>query len=386
MVLIRDEGMSKEKPKILAIGVLPPPFNGMSVVFENLCQSAIAEEANLIILNIADSRDIASIGRLDAMNVLLALKYGWQFLCFIIKHKPDIVYTPIAQGTLGYLRDALFLVPCRLLNIPVVVHLHGSEFQIFYKRNSFLMKTLIKYTLAKVRRAIVLGDGLRGEFAGIVPPEKVVVIPNGITIPQAADQNVKRTAKGINVTYLGAMMRRKGYQEIINAIPAILENIDDIHFVFAGEICSQEHHSDVVNYIRRNNLEKYIEFSGVVKGKAKSDLLSKADIFCFPPIEPEGQPLVILEAMAYGLPVVSTRYGAIPDLIKNGKNGYVISPGDKEQLAEKITELASFPEKRQEMGRTSREMYKSHFTREKWANKLKEVFMQVVAEEKATGK
>ena len=109
-------------------------------------------------------------------------------------------------------------------------------------------------------------------------------------------------------------------------------------------------------------------------------MLSKADIFCFPPVEPEGQPLVILEAMACGLPIISTEYGAIPDLVKDGENGFVISPGSNCQLVERISELANSSEKRQKMGRISREMYKNQFTRERWTDKLREVFLQVVAE------
>lgn len=372
--------MRKSKPTVLAIGVLPPPFNGMSVVFENLCQSSISQEIDLVVLNISDNRDIASIGKLDVMNVVLAFRHGYQFIRLLAKHKPDIVYAPIAQGTLGYLRDALFLVPSRLLNISVIVHLHGSELQKFYNNSSILIKILVKFTLARVKRAIVLGKGLKKEFLGLVPLERVVVIPNGIMVNGAASQISQIARKRLEVVYLGALKKRKGYQELIYAIPSILKKVPVVHFVFAGEICDQEYHCSIVNFINSNNIGSSIEFIGVVSGDAKFSLLNEADIFCFPPIEPEGQPLVILEAMACGLPIISTRYGAIPDLVLDEVNGFVIPPGNREQLIDKICHLATSPVKRLEMGRRSSELYRTQFTREKWAQQLGDLFINVVKE------
>jgi len=373
--------MSREKPKVLAVGALPPPFNGMSVVFKNLCQSTLNDDVNLVVLDIADNRDIASIGKLDVVNIFLAFLHGYQFLRLLVKQKPDIVYMPIAQGVLGYLRDCLFLIPSRLLNLPVIVHLHGSEFQSFYKKSMWPMRKLIKYSLAKAKKAIVLGNALKGEFDGILSSEKVAVIPNGIIIQHSVKTVKSPKDENINVTYLGALKRRKGYQEIIYAIPDIVSEVNNMHFYLAGEVCDFENYKEVTDFIKENRLEKYITFSGVVEGEDKYRLLEKADIFCFPPIEPEGQPLVILEAMACGLPVISTEFGAIPDIVKNGENGFVISPGNRQQLVKKITELANSFEKRQEMGKASKRMYENHFTREKWTENLKALFLKVFTNE-----
>ncbi len=363
--------MQKRIP-IIAIGALPPPHNGMSVVFENFVKSNVSDKLELHILDISDNRSISAVGKLDLTNVFLALKHGYQFLSMILRNRPALVYLPIAQGTLGYLRDSLFLVPARILKIPIVVHLHGGEFKNFYHGSSKLMKKLIKFTLEKSKRAIVLGTNLKQEFEGLVPIESIAIVPNGIDVKcnhQIADD------KQLCVTYLGALKYRKGYQEIIYSIPMILDAVPDVHFVFAGEICDLDIYEDVNDFILENELGKYIEFAGVVEGDAKYNLLGRSDIFCFPPVEPEGQPLVILEAMACGLPVVSTRQGAIPDLVENGHTGYVVEPGNRRELVSRIVELAQSTEMRKRMGIAGRERYLGSFTREKWVSRLLDILV-----------
>jgi glycosyltransferase involved in cell wall biosynthesis len=371
--------MRKRKSKILVVGALPPPFNGMSVVFSTLCESVLTERYQFDILDISDNRDLSNVGKFDFVNVLLALKHGMVFLFRIISNRPNLVYLSIAQGTLGFIRDALFLIPSRIFGLPVIVHLHGSEFQKFFQGSSFAVKAIIKYSLNKVARAIVLGDSLIEQFDGLVPREKIVVVSNGI---QTSSGQIERTVrKGVVcVAFLGSLKKRKGFLEIIQIIPKVIASEKNTIFRFAGEKCELGTYIEATSFLRENSLEKYVEFAGVVQGEEKYKFLDDADVFCFPPIEPEGQPLVIIEAMSRGLPVVSTPMGAIPDIVRDGVTGYIVESRNSEELAERIIRLVRNKSERETMGANAVKDFYRMYTEKHWIERLDQVINETIRE------
>jgi glycosyltransferase involved in cell wall biosynthesis len=298
----------------------------------------------------------------------------------LLRHKPDLVYLPIAQGTLGYLRDCLFLVPSRLFGLPTVVHLHGSEFKAFYRSKGSIMKALIRYTLRNVQRVIVLDTTLVHVFDDILPDWKVEVIPNGIEPLCLSDGCGKEPTDkdSVTVTYLGTLKQRKGFLELLYSIPRILELAPQAKFIFAGECTDPVADSQAKNFIEENRLKDCVEFVGPVFGQDKAELLSSSDIFCFPPIRAEGQPLVILEAMSCGLPVISSNLGAIPSLISDGETGYLVGPQDRNSLTDKVVELIQNPTKRIKMGRKGRERFENKFTIDRWEKQLSNLFHEVL--------
>src|SRR5580704_1184334 len=167
------------KPKVLIIGSTPPPYNGMSVATE-LVLNALEDKFCVIHLDTADRRDLSNIGRIDLQNVVLAAYHGFKCLWLLLLKNPKIVYVQIAQDQLAFLRDSLFLIPARLLGKKVIVHLHGGHFATFYRSASASTQRLIRYCLGRTARAIVLGRSLEGMFEGILPAERIRIIPNGI--------------------------------------------------------------------------------------------------------------------------------------------------------------------------------------------------------------
>lgn len=359
------------KRKILVIGSLPPPHNGMSVVFDQLVRSKLSRQFKLIVLNISDHRALGNVGKFDIVNIFLALYHGLMFLWYLARYRPDLVYLPVAQGSLGYLRDSLFLIPCRVFAVPVTIHLHGSEFYEFYDSRSWLMKCLIRFTLEKINCAIVLGESLRGVFDGLISSDRIVVVPNGVRASNLI--TVKRNDKNerVQITFLGSLKPRKGYLELIHAIPRILDQVPDARFVFAGEVCHKDSFEEAMAFLDVNQLTKTVEFPGVVSGTAKKDLFNCTDIFCFPSIRPEGQPLVILEAMSNSIPIVATVQGAIPDMVVDGITGYLIhSEYCQEELVSRLVTLASDHGLRKTMGNAALRRFEEEFTLALWEDRM----------------
>jgi glycosyltransferase involved in cell wall biosynthesis len=119
---------------------------------------------------------------------------------------------------------------------------------------------------------------------------------------------------------------------------------------------------------------------GPLTGKAKWDLLFSSDIFILPTYYPaEGHPWVIVEAMAAGLPIITTDQGAITESVKDGVNGFIVEKRNPHQIAEKIKFLIEHPEIRKKMGEESRRLYLENFTEEKMVERLSHAFNSVLA-------
>lgn len=371
--------------KILVIGPTPPPFNGMSAVTEMILNSNLQKKFKIVHLDTADRRSLSNIGKIDFINVYLALKHCLKFLLLCVKKKTKVVYLHISQGIWGYLRDCLFLIPAKLLHKKIVVHLHGSYFRNFYGQSNKIMKLLIRWTLKDVSRVIVLGENLRYIFEGFVPEEKIAVIPNGIDKDEydnlKIDHNPQASEDNHTVLFLSSLTKTKGFIDTIHAILLVLKERKDVKFIFAGQIKYAKEKEQVFRFIDENMVQPFLSFLGVVEGENKARLFLSSDIFVFPSHN-EGQPFVILEAMAAGLPIISTDTGTIKEMVVDGENGFIVEMENPKQIAEKTLLLLEDEDLRKEMGRKSRARFLKCYTKDKFIGKLTQVFEEVLSESK----
>lgn len=367
--------------KILIIGPTPPPYHGVSIATEMILNSNLQKRFKIIHLDTADRRGLSNMGKIDFANVYLALFHFLKFLWLSIKERPEVVYVPISQATLSYLRDCLFLVPARLFRRKIIIHLHGGYFREFYEQSNRVKKLLIRWTLKDVRRVIILGQSLKYIFEGLVPSERIAVIPNGIEANVYFNYNSRLEEESkILVLFLSTLARPKGFIDVIRCIPEVLKSRNDVKFVFAGELYTKWGEKDeAIEFIKQNKLHSVVKFPGVVTGDEKIKLLLSAAIFVFPSHN-EGQPFVILEAMAAGLPIITTDVGAIKEMVADGLNGFMVDKQNPKQIAEKTIFLLENEKLRKEMGQRSRRRFLKYYTKDKFIGNLDKVFEEVLYE------
>jgi glycosyltransferase involved in cell wall biosynthesis len=373
--------------KVLLVGPTPPPYHGCAVITRNLRASPLAERFALAHVDTSDRRSLANLGLLDLENVRLALVHGARFLAALLRERPAVVHVPVAQNRLGFLRDCLFLLPARLLRVATVVHLNGGYCS-FFREAGPVVRRVSRVALGGAARVMVLGERLRNQLDGVVPPEKVVVVPYGVPDPQAerpadgADGGAvgDRGARGrpLRVLYLGTLNRTKGFVDLLAAAEQVVAERDDVEFVFAGDFATP--YDARAAEPCRERLGDRARFVGVVDGAAKAEALTGSDLFVFPTYyEFEGQPLVILEAMAAGLPVISTARAAIPDMLEDGVNGVLVPEGDDTALADAVRRLVESPAERSAMGAAGRARYLEAFTEDRMMGKVGVVIDRVLA-------
>jgi len=357
----------RHKVRVLVMGALPPPYMGPTIATEIILNSNLKNEFDLIHLDTSDHRDLNKLKRVEIWNFILAIKHYFMLLIFILKYWPSLLYVPICQTTLGYFRDAPYIIMGKIFCRKILCHLRGSNFGNWYSSSSALTRLIVRRVHALVDGQIVLGESLKRIFKRIIPDKKIFVVPNGkdIDFPQKR----KNSSEPLRVLFLSNFFREKGILDVLLSIPIVCRHESKIEFIFAGEWFDKMTKAEVEKFIRTNK-ELPIQIKGRVVGIEKLNLFSSCDIFVFPPYYPEGHPWVIIEAMAAGLPIITTDQGAIIESVKDGENGFIVEKRNPHQIAEKIKFLIDHPDIRKKMGEKSRRLYLENFTEKNMIERL----------------
>lgn len=373
-----------DKKKVVMVGSVPPPYHGSNVYFYNLINSRINEEFEITHLDISDHRNLDNLSRLDFTNVYLALKSILKLFLTVIKERPAIVYIPVSSNFLPYLRDGIFILTASYFSKSrIIIHLHEGDYfkKEFYTRSNFAVRYFIRKSLSKVTTAIVYSESLKNNFKGFV--KNIVAFPNGLDPVEITvlESNGVSNEK-IKVGFYSNLFESKGVLDTLNAAALVSKVNPNIEFAFTGEWTKPETETKVKaeKIIKENNLEKTVTFIGTVSGDKKKKFLNETDIIAFPTWYPyEGCPMVIIEAMAYGRPVISTRdVGAIPEMISDGETGFLVDKKKPEQIADAIIKLANDPALIGKMGRSAREKFEKQFTMNKNVDNIINTFTKAL--------
>ena len=367
---------------VLIVGPTPPPAHGISVLTELLLRSSLTQSFEVVHLDTADRRTLDNVGRFEFHNVMLALYHGARFHWLLLRKRPALVYMPVSESRLGFLRDSLFLLPSRLWGIPLVLHLHGGYLDTLYAKRSAVFQWLMRFSFSQAARAIVLSEGFRVKFAGLVEADRVRVVYNGIppTLYDAC-KKIDRSARGSmprTVLFLGGLIESKGFFDLLRAIPLVLQETTDVRFVFVGDKSFPEARR-AMDWVHEQSLDPYVSFLGTRSGNDKIRIFQESDIFAFPTWYPlEGQPVAIIEAMAAGLPVLTTRHATIPDMLGEDGATYV-SKQDPGDIAAKLLLLLSDEALRKCMGQKNQDRFLQHHTADRFAAGVVRVFHQALS-------
>jgi len=365
-----------ESPTILVIGPTPPPFHGVSVATDVVLKSALRKRFRLCHLDLADRRGIQHVDKPDFHDVVLFLKQWWKLLAILRKERPSVAYLPVSQSTIGFLRDSLLILPAWIAGARVVLHLHGGNFKSWYDSRGFLMKAVVRMVLRRVSYVAVLGDSLRHLFDGLIASDRIAVVSNGIDWPAvhkpAPELNKPRRYR---ILHLSTLNRLKGAPILLAAVPHVLKVRQDVEFNFAGPWSHEENRREAESFVAHHGLSGHVEFAGPVSTlDHKRSIYSSADLFVFPGLQQEGQPLVVLEAMASGLPVLFTDRGCLKETVIEGESGFEVRRNDPQHLADRILWFLDHPEELERMGRNARERFERLFTSERFVHCLGDLF------------
>jgi len=279
----------------------------------------------------------------------------------IIKNKIEIVHIHMSTHA-GYWQNALFGFVAKKLNRKVVYHMHGAEFKEFYLENKY--KIWIREFLRYADIIIVLSKKWEQYYSTLTNTD-IVIMENFIEpIEKSKIRKIKH--KYFNILYLARVCKRKGIYDLLKVIK---ETPRYIHYSIVGPIEDKE---AVKKIIQQYNISNRCILKGEVIGKKKYEYYKSSDLFILPTYA-EGVPISIIEAMYFGLPIISTKVGGIPDLVKPN-NGILVPPGNIRKIKKAILKYYSSKTLRKLHGRNNIIKVTQHYLFRDFQNKLEKLY------------
>lgn len=337
---------TSSRPKVLMLGPELADQGGMSAV------------VNTYMANWDHSRyQVRYIGTYNTNAIqlakpFLALRALIQFVFIMAWWRPEILHVHFAEGVSFY-RKSIFVVLARRTPTRMILHCHGPHFDVFYQKRSNRGKRYIRFILNSADQLLVVADFWRCFFENLSLTVPVLTLYNSVALPH--DLARDSGEQGI-VLSLGRLGQRKGTYDILRAIPGVLEVCPNAEFWLGGDGEVEQ----VASLLATESWGKHARLLGWVRDEEKHTSLKEASIFLLPSYH-EGLPVAILEAMAYGLPVISTAVGGIPEAVVDGETGFLIQPGDIKAIVDTTTRLLNSREMREQMGISARRRIEKHF-------------------------
>lgn len=292
-----------------------------------------------------------------------------KFIKILLVDKPDLVHIHSSFGPSFY-RKLPFIYMASWAKKPIINHIHGADFDEFYTNSSEKKKRLIKKVYGKCKILVALSEEWKQRLEKIVPKEKIMVIENYSVLHEDALKERCLRQSNHEVLFLGELGRRKGCYDIPSVIEDVAKDIPDVKFILAGA-GSAQNETAIKQLIKEKGIEQNVEFPGWVRGNRKDKLLREADVFYLPSYN-EGMPMSILDAMGYGLPIVSTNVGGIPKIVHDDENGFCFEPGNVMEMGKAIENLLE--NKRLEASISSFEIVKRGYSLEQHIKKLEKCY------------
>ena len=362
------------KPKVLFILHLAPPVHGASVV------GSYIEGSNIInstfetkYLNMSSAFSLADIGKISWKKIGNIFKLYVEIGAYLAKNKVDLCYLSINAKGVAWLKELVIVAILKLFHIPLIYHYHNKGVRLNAK--TFWKKNLYKFQF-KNSKSILLSSLLENDISQFVAGKDIYICPNGIPAISKVFKN-NPDERICQILFFSNLIESKGVYVLLEACKILEKKNIPFRCVYIGG------ESDITGVqllekIKEFGLKDVVEYQGKKYGIEKELAFSQSDIFATPTYySSECFPLVLIEAMQYSLPVISTREGGIPDIIKDGETGYLVPQRDIHALADRIQKLIENPTLREKMGNAGRKRYEELFTSEIFEYRLLEILEQV---------
>lgn len=303
----------------------------------------------------------------------------WRFRSTLRRLQPDLVHCNPSLDFKCFLRDGLFVRQAAGLGYPVLVFFHGwkPEFDAVVQR---YWLGVFRRTFGRARAFIVLASQVRSRLAewGVTAPVHLgmtAVSQSLLDGVKPADAAPRPSNEPLRILFLARLERSKGIRETLAAFALLRERKVAATLTVAGDGAARD---DVQAFIAAHpQLSPVIQAVGDVRGGRKRELFMQHDLYCFPSYT-EGMPTSVLEAMYFGLPVVTSAVGGLVDFFEDGRMGRMLRDIDAASIADAIAGLAASPDAMRAMGARNREFASTHFTAAAAADRLTAVYSQVL--------
>ena len=377
--------MKNRKHRLLFIGTLPPPVHGSAVVSQQLKGSKVINDAfDCDWVNLGTSRSMEEIGKGSPIKFFRLFFALYKEFWYLLTKQYDLCYLAITCHGSGFLKDSPFVLMCKLFRKKIIIHQHNKGMANDVNRWPYKWLIPLCYKNAKV---ILLSWYLYPDIEKVVNKEDVYICPNGIKVQENSSPksqgssvicNLKpETTQEFRLLFLSNLIESKGVFVLLDALRILKNKGHSFICDFVGgdtkEIDARRFNKEV----EKRGLNKLAIYQGRKFGDEKTEMFKKADLFVLPTMN-DCFPLVILEAMEFGVPIVTTAIGGIPSIVDDGVTGLIAKAGDSQSLANSIETLIVDGAMRKQLGDAGRKKMISEFTEEVFEENMLRILQNVV--------
>lgn len=374
--------MAAEKHRILCIGTLPPPIHGSAVVSQQIKDSIIINESfDCDWINLGTSRTMDEIGKNNPVKIFRLFYSLLKEFWFLLTKRYALCYLAITCHGSGFLKDSPFVLMCKLFRKKIIIHQHNKGMANDLGRWPYRWLLQLCYRNSKV---ILLSWYLYPDIEKVVKKEDVYICPNGISIQEFKNLRVRSNNNNNKIPrllFLSNLIKSKGVFVLLDALKILKEQGVTFICDFVGGESKDINSKRFLKEVEERGLNDMAFYHGKKYGEEKDSFFNQADFFVFP-TQNDCFPLVLLEAMSFHLPIITSDIGGIPDIVEDGVTGVVIKEQQKNRIEEKlaatIKTLIENPVLREQMGENGWQRLNNLYKTEIFERQLLSIFNGVI--------
>ena len=296
---------------------------------------------------------------------------GWQWRTFLRRYRPDVLHTQFGDEALG------FLPLVNRTSLPLVVTFWGSDINMATYRSGYLAELRRLFDRASICHFVSQALRHRAVSYGC-PPEKATTVYVGSPIPESGVVYSSRTTD-VRFSCVARLVPGKGHETLLRAFKQVTARAPGAALHLFGNGPLRDRLSWVV---RELDLEAHVTFHGSVCHDAvQRHMREQTDVLVLTSRTDdqgrgEGLPVSLTEGAALGLPLIGTRCGGIPEVVRNDDTGLLVDQRDEKGLCDAMLHLARTPSLRQQMGNASRRLAIDLFDLQKQLGRIAQLYGQ----------
>lgn len=324
------------------VGPVPPPYGGIASLMDDIVHSELSKEYSFEVFERSGGFPASAQGFLGK-NIFRIRRFA-DFFRKVMSGGFSIVHIHSADP--AFLGTTVLMALARLAGVSILLHMQGTDWDSFYPDAPWYRKLYTRLGLYLPNTILVLYPLWRDNIKALGTPAQVLILRNLIhdaVNPSREEIRLTRTLIQVEpdnfvVVTVGTVGWRKGSFEILKAVRQVVDEEPSVRFVMVGgeEVPGEWDH--LTRIVIEDKLERWVRMTGEVEREKIPLYLGLADVFLLPSFI-EGMPVAIIEAMRSGLPIISTRVNAIPDMMEDGISGLLIEPGDSDAIAHAVLRL-----------------------------------------------
>ena len=361
---------------ILFIMHMPPPVHGAAMVGKYIHDSRVINEAfDCHYINLTTACDLSDIGKVGQRKIRLFMTLLRQIRREVKLYKPQLVYvTPNACGGAFY-KDFIVVQMLKRMGCRVVVHYHNKG--VVTRQERWLDDKLYR-RFFKGLKVILLAEALYVDVKKYVKRDEVYICPNGIPETLQTEPVAERHNKIPHLLFLSNLLESKGVLVLLDACRILRDKGYSFVCDFVGGETAEIDAGRFAREVEGRGLDRMTVYHGRKYGDEKRDFFENADVFVFPTFyHNECFPLVLLEAMEFKLPLITTNEGGITDIVNDRVNGFVCRKQDAQSLSDCIGRLLDNKELRVKMGEDGYKKFKKQFTLQAFEDNMHRILREL---------